>query len=219
MALNWLLPQYQQSLLRVLYENPSTPFHISELARRAKIDSGNTKRYIDKFAQQKLVNLHKAANLTLVSPNFTSPEIAKIFEFFEVDRSQSFLGKNQPLSESLGPLTDALLDKIEGIQIIALFGPCARIDEEEKREVITRFNMAIVVSNGFHTADLNKEAAKLAKLHAPLLEISPTIIDAKDFESGWEKRDSFCCDLWQQRVILYGESYYWNHVARLGVPE
>ena len=218
MALNWLLPQYQQNLLRVLYENPSTPFHISELARRANIDSGNTKRYIDKFAKQKLVTLNKAANLTLVSPNFDSPEIAKIFELFEVDLSQSFLGKNQPLGESLSPLIDALQDKIDGIQIIALFGPCAK-EEEGQTAQQTRFDVAVVVSNGFHATDLNKDVAKLAKLHAPLVEISPTVIDAKDFESGWEKRDSFCCDLWQQRVILYGESYYWNHVARLGVPE
>lgn len=219
MSLNWLLPHYQQSLLRVLYENPSTPVHISELARQAKIDSGNTKRYIDKFAEEKLVTLNKTANLTLVSPNFDSPEIAKIFEFFEVDRSQSFLGKNQPLGESLGPLIDALLDKIEGIQMIALFGPCARTDEEEQHEIATRFDVAIVVSNGFHANDLTKDVAELAKLHAPLVEIFPTVIDAKDFESGWERRDQFCCDLWRQRVILYGESYYWNHVARLGVPE
>jgi len=218
MALNWLLPHYQQSLLRVLYENPSTPIHISELARQAKIDSGNTKRYIDKFAKQKLVSLNKAANLTLVSPNFDSPEIAKIFEFFEVDRSQSFLGKNQPLGESLGPLIDALLDKIEGIQMIALFGSGAK-EEEGRIALPTRFDVAIVVSNGFHANDLTKNVAELAKVHAPLVEIFPTVIDAKDFESGWEKRDQFCGDLWRQRVILYGESYYWNHVARLGVPE
>ena len=218
MALNWLLPQYQQSLLRVLYENPSTPFHISELARRANIDSGNTKRYIDKFAKQKLVNLKKAANLTLVSPNFASPEIAKVFEFFEVDRSESFLGKNQPIGESLKPLIAAILNKIDGVQMITLFGPCAK-EEEGQIAQPTRFDIAIVVSNGFHATDLNKDVSDLAKLHAPLVEIFPTVIDAKDFESGWQRHDSFCSDLWRQRVILYGESYFWNHVARLGVPE
>ncbi|MFZ3062176.1 MAG: hypothetical protein WA148_00300 [Actinomycetota bacterium] len=219
MALNWLLPQYQQNLLRVLFENPSTPLHISELARRARIDSGNAQRYLKEFARHDLVKLNKTSKMTFVSPNFSNPEIAKIFEFFEVDRCQSFLKTNQTYCQILSALTNALVSTIDSIQMVALFGSCTQIDRTGKPVFGSSIDLAIVVTNGFNSNHLKKRVEKIIREHGLPLNISPSIIKTKDFEAEWKNCSTFCCDLWRERIILYGEWYLWNQVARQGVPK
>lgn len=219
MALNWLFPQYQQNLLRVLYENPSTPLHISELARRAEIDSGNAQRYIKEFAEQNLVKLNKTSKMTFVTPNFSNPETAKVFEFFEVDRCQSFLGKNQTYCQALSALTTALVLNIDGIQMISLFGPCTRVDEMGRPHFSSGIDLVIVITNGFHSDELKKQVEKIIKEQGVPLEISALVMRTKEFEEEWKNCHSFCCNLWRERMILYGESYFWNQVARMGVPK
>lgn len=219
MALNWLFPQYQQNLLRVLYENPSTPLHISELARQAKIDSGNAYRYIKEFAKQNLVKLNKAAKMTFVAPNFSNPEVTKVFEFFEVDRCQSFLGKNQTYCQALPFLTNALVRNIDGIQLISLFGPCTKVGETGQPTFSSSLDLVIVVTNGFHSDHVKAQVEKVIKEQGVPMEISALVMRTKEFEEDWKRCRSFCCNLWRERMILYGESYFWNQVARLGVPK
>jgi hypothetical protein len=219
LSLNWLFPQYQQNLLRVLFENPTSRLHISELARRADIDSGNAKRYLEKFAKKKLVTLNKTSKMTFVSPNFSSPEIAKIFEFYEVDRRQSFLGRNQSYCANLSTLTDILISKIDGIQLISLFGPSTYVDEQGRSNHNSGLDMVVVVSNGFHSEPLKNQVEEIIKEIYPPIEVSPLVIGTKDFEAGWKRRDSFYANLWRERIVLHGESYFWKHVAEMGVPE
>lgn len=219
MALNWLLPQYQQNLLKVLYENPATPLHISELARRAKVDSGNAQRYLKEFARQDLVKLNKTSKMTFVSPNFSNPETAKIFEFFEVDRCQSFLKTNQTYCQILSALTNTLVSNIDSIQMLALFGPCTEVDRTGKPLFGSSIDLSIVVTNGFNSNHLKKRVEKIIKEHGLPLNISPLIIKTKDFEQDWKNCSTFCCDLWHERIVLYGENYLWRVVASAGVPK
>lgn len=219
MALNWIFPQYQQNLLRVLYENPSTPLHISELARRAGIDSGNTHRYVREFAEQNLVKLNKMSKMTFVAPNFSNPETAKVFEFFEVDRCQCFLGKNQTYCQALSALTNALVLNIDGIRLVSLFGPCTATDELGRASFETGIDLAIVITNGFHSEELKSQVEEIVNKQSLPFNVSALVMRTREFEDDWKNGQSFVSDLWRDRMLLYGESYFWNQVARLGVPK
>lgn len=219
MSLNWLFPQYQQNLLRVLYENPSSALHISELARRANIDSGNAKRYLKKFADQKLVTLNKTSKMTFVRPDFSNREIIKIFEMYEIDRCQSFLGRNQSFSRNLPALVESIVAGIDGVQLVSQFGPCTHTDELGRSTFSSRLDLVIVIANGTDTAAPTARAHEIIKATFPPEQVSPLIINTKEFQKGWKRRDSFYGDLWRERVVLHGESYFWKQVARMGVPE
>jgi hypothetical protein len=219
MSLNWLFPQYQQNLLRVLYENPSSALHISELARRANIDSGNAKRYLEKFADQKLVTLNKTSKMTFVHPDFSSREITKVFEMYEVDRCQSFLGRNQPSCRNLPALVESIVSGIDGVQLVSLFGPCTHTDEIGRSTFTSRLDLVVVIANGTHSENLDDAVNRIAKEVFPPEQISPLVVDAKDFRTGWKKHEPFYRDLWRERIVLQGESYFWKLVANLGVPE
>lgn len=219
MSLNWLFPQYQQNLLRVLYENPSSTFHISELARRAQIDSGNAKRYLEKFSDKKLITLNKTSKMTFVSPDFSGREITKIFEIYEVDRCQSFLGRNQTTFRNLPVLVEALVAGIDGVQMISLFGPCTHTDELGRSTFSSRLDLVMVIANGTDTAPPTARAHEIIKTIFPPKQVSPLVVNTKDFMAGWKRRDSFFSDLWRERIVLHGESYLWKQVAKMGVPE
>jgi hypothetical protein len=74
------------------------------------------------------------------------------------------------------------------------------------------------VTNSFNSNHLKKRVEKIIKEHGLPLNISPLIIKIKDFEQDWKNCNTFCCDLWRQRIILYGENYLWRVVGREGVP-
>ncbi len=214
MTLKWLFHEYQRNLLQVLFENPGNPIHISELARRAHIDSGNAKRYLEKFASQNIVSMDRRSKMTFVTPDLDNPETSKIFELFELSRMRAFFEHDRLYGKILPSLSTAIMKAIDGIQMICLIQPQRHNGEDPLSMVLV-----IVVSNGYHDEDPAITADKICKKYALPLTLQPIVIKTRDFEDGWEKSDMFYEDLWQGRVVLYGESYLWRTVAQSGVPE
>lgn len=214
MTLTWLFHEYQRNLLQVLFENPGNPIHISELARRANIDSGNAKRYLEKFASQNIVNLDRRSKMTFVTPDLENPETSKIFELFELSRMRGFFEHDRLYGKILPSLSTALLKAIDGVQMISLIQPQRHNGEDPLSMVLV-----IVVSNGYHEEDPAITADKICRKHGLPLTLQPIVVKTRDFEEGWEKCEMFYGDLWRGRVVLYGEGYLWRKVADLGVPE
>jgi predicted transcriptional regulator len=212
--LTWLFHEYQRNLLQVLFDNPGNPLHISELARRANIDSGNAKRYLEKFATQNIVNLDKHSKMTFVTPDLDNPVTSKIFELFELSRMRSFFESNEVYGKVLPRVATALLEEIDGIRMINLIRPRSHNGDDPLSMVLV-----IVVTNGYHEEDPAITADKVCRKNGLPLSLQPLIIRSQDFKDGWQKHETFYTDLWHERVVLYGESYLWRMVADQGVPE
>ncbi len=213
MTLKWLLHSYQQSLLNVLFSNPHATFHISEFARQAGIDSGNTKRYVEKFAKQGIIDINKTSKMTFLKANLENAETRKLFELFELNRTTTFLNDHNLAKRILPILISAIELNIEGIQLIAVCGAAAA-----SGKTLGHLDLLIVLGNGHSTKEAEQQVERLCKDVGLPLEIKLLVISTKEFEQGWQNDDQFLCDFWRDRFVLSGETYLWKIIARLGIP-
>ncbi len=208
MTLHWLFHNYQRSLLAVLYEHPLEAVCLSELARRAGVDPGNTKRYVEKFADCGIVKVAKNGRKTTIVPDLGNPETRKIFELFELDRTRKFLEKIHPLAgDRVDIFLAELLALLPDIRLIALYGL------EDNDIVVTKpINIAVVVGSLHDTAFVHHKIRSLIDAAGFRHDFELCVYTSDNLAAAWNKSDCGCIGFCNDRVVLFGEGYYWRLV-------
>lgn len=205
MTLNWLLHNYQRSLLEALYSNPFKGFYLSELARLSGVDPGNTARYLDKFAERKIIRIDKSGRRAKAHADLSNPETRKIFELFELNRTKHFmeaLGARRPHVEAFAKqLTEAFPD-------IRLIG----IQDAEKalHDWDMTVQIAVVVGSKNDLASVHAKCQEMADTSNLKHKLNICVYSSDALPSSWNSEKCGCLGYWEDRAILYGESYYWE---------
>lgn len=208
-----LFHKYQRALLETLYAFPFDDMSINEIARRANVDPGNTKRYVQRFSQVGFVTLTRKGKTVLVRADLSHPETRKIFELFEIARVRVFLEENKPYGPVFKDLADALYKKLPQVRMIAVFGPCAKA-----LATTHPVDLAIVVGAEDDIPGLERLAAEVAKRFALPFEFKLHIMSASQLVSLWQKGDDFCAEMWLSRAVLLGENFFWHTAEVNGMP-
>lgn len=210
---DWLLGKYQRNILQVFFNNPNVSYSLRDLARRAQVDPGNTKRYVEKLAEEKdLLIKEKSKNKVFISPKYSNPMVRKVFEGFEVRRTMSFLEQDEDLKENMLFLTDVLTG-LDSLLMVSLCG--FRRDETALQS--KRLYLLMVKTACESELEVQKAIDGLCEDYGVCFHMKPKIIDTAEFEESL-KRPEFISDFWSDRVVLHGESYLWRMIMRLRKP-
>jgi hypothetical protein len=213
MTLKWLFHTYQRNLLQALYDNPMEGVYLSELARRAGVDPGNTKRYLEKFADWGIIRTEKQGRTTVVFPDLGNPETLKIFELFEIDRTRRILEEHAAVSAGLVQAVVCLTNANPEIRLVTLFGRDAL-----EMDLDGRINVGVVIGSEESVPALKALVARqLAECGFPD-SINLVVRGTREADVVWKNGGTPKADLWKTRVVLFGESYLWRMLARHGVP-
>jgi hypothetical protein len=213
MTLEWLFHSYQRNLLKALFESPVEGVHINELARRAGVDPGNTKRYLEKFALCGVVNLKKRGRTIEALPALENPETRKIFELFELEKTKVFLDNNGLIGQRLNDTGSCLVNALPDIRLVSIQANTAAVLEPGDD-----INMTVIVGSGYNTETVFQQVQLAVAKCCERLPIILNVQNTTAIDAAWEFGDSEARSLWTNRIILYGEGYFWKLAARRGEP-
>lgn len=213
MTLSMLFHKYQRAILGALFETPHESLSINELARRAGVDPGNTKRYVEKFAQAGFVTLTHKGNAVLVNPDLSTEETRKVFELYEITRTNNFLIDNKPIGKILKELATSLYENLPEVRLVCLFGPSARALSSS-----CPVDLAIVVGAGLDTQETSRLASDIIKRFGLPYETKLHVHGTSEISAMWKNGENPCVDIWRSRIVLFGEGFFWRTIAEDGVP-
>lgn len=214
MTLGMLFHKYQRALLETMYEAPYASLSINELARRAGVDPGNTKRYVQRFSQGSLITLTRKGNALLVRPDLSNPETRKIFELFEISRTKNFLIDNQAFGGMLKDIAASLYEKLPEVRMVCLYGPSV-----QALSISTPIDLAIVVGAGIDTEEITRLASDIIKQFSMPYETKLCVSGTTEMANMWKKGEGCSIDIWNGRIVLVGEGFFWQTVNLHRIPE
>jgi hypothetical protein len=209
MTLHWLFHNYQRSLLETLYENPLESFCLSELARRSGVDPGNAKRYVQKFADYGLVKLSKEGRKTIIAPNIANPETRKIFELFELTRTKRFLEEIGGRRTAVDEFVSCLINELPDVRMITLYD----IDQALNSDNVV-VKMAVVVGSLHNRAFVHNKVQTLVDAAQLIHKFDVCVYTTDNIASSWNKDECGCIGFDPDRVVLFGEGYFWRMVEQ-----
>jgi len=200
-----LIPLQRNKILRIFMSDPAKEIHLREISRLSKVSLNNVNNTMRQFVKDGLFKRREISNMSLFKPNFDSEELFKLFEYMELERKMVFYGKNKNIARLLEKYTNNVIELSKRqIQLVVLFGSVAR-GEWIKGSDIDILTVSSNKDNG--TINILNEA----KIDvSPLLEIRPISTTIEKFIEGLKKKTEFYQELWNDRIVLYNESLFWQ---------
>jgi predicted nucleotidyltransferase len=160
---------------------------------------------MQQFVKDGLFERREVSNMTLFKPQLNSEDLLKLFEYLELKRKKEFYGKNKNIARLLEKYTSSVIELSKRqIQLIALFGSVAR------NEWIKGSDIDILAVSSNKDSDIVTILNKAKIDVSPLLEIRPVSTTIEKFIEGIKKKTEFYDELWNDRVVLYNESLFWQ---------
>jgi predicted nucleotidyltransferase len=165
-------------LLRALYLNPSREFTNRELAEAARVDAGNSHRWLNKWADLGLV-VKQTQGRTIVYRATDDPLL---------DGLREIILRNDRIVEDI----EAALPR--SVEVAVIFGSAARGEERAGSDIDV-----LALGEDLSTIKINAVMRSVRRKHRR--EINVTALSTREFEQLLKKRDSFALSVASQRTI------------------
>jgi predicted nucleotidyltransferase len=207
MGPNMLIPLQRKKTLEVFMRDPAKEIHLREISRLSKVSLNNVNDTMRQFVKEGLFKRREISNMSLFKPNLDSEDLLKLFEYLELKRKKEFYGKNKGIARLLEKYTANVIELSKRqIQLVVLFGSVARGEWVKGSDI----DILAVSSNKDSDAISTLNKAKIDV--SPLLEIRPISTTIEKFTEGLRKKTEFYHELWNDRIVLYNESLFWQLV-------
>jgi predicted nucleotidyltransferase len=202
-----LIPLQRKKILEVFMSDPAKEIHLREASRLSKVSLNNVNDTLRQFVKDGLFKRREISNMSLFKPNLDNEDLLKLFEYMELKRKKEFYGKNKSIARLLEKYTANITELSKRqIQLVVLFGSVARGEWVKGSDI----DILAVSSNKDSDAINILNKAKIDV--SPLLEIRPISTTIEKFTEGLKKKTEFYYELWNDRIVLYNESLFWQLV-------
>jgi len=202
-----LIPLQRKKIVAVFMSNPAKEIHLREISRLSKVSLNNVNDTMRHFVKDDLFKRREISNMSLFKPNLDSEDLFKLFEYMELKRKKAFYSKNKSIARLLEKYIANVIELSKRqIQLAVLFGSVARGEWVKGSDI----DILAVSSNKDRDVDYILNKAKIDV--SPLLEIRPVSTTIEKFTEGLKKKTEFYHELWNDRVVLYNESLFWQLV-------
>ena len=200
-----LIPAQREKMLKIFMSDPGKEAHLREISRLSKVSLNNVNNTLRQFAKNGLFKRRDVSNMSFFKPNLENEDLLKLFECLELKRKKEFYNKNKNIARLLEKYTDNIiaLSKRQ-VQLVVLFGSVARGKWDKNSDI----DILAVSSNKDGNIINTLNEAKIDV--SPLLEIRPIATTIEKFSQGIRKRNEFYDELWNDRIVLYNESLFWQ---------
>lgn len=200
-----LIPIQRKKILDVFMREPAKEIHLREISRLSKVSLNNVNNTMKQFVKDGLFERREVSNMTLFKPNLDSEDLLKLFEYLELKRKKEFYSKNKNIARLLEKYAASIIELSKRqIQLIVLFGSVAR------NEWIKGSDIDILAASSNKDNDVINILNKAKIDVSPLLEIRPVSTTIEKFIEGIKKKTEFYGELWNDRIVLYNESLFWQ---------
>ena len=202
-----LIPLQRKKLLEIFMSDPAKEIHLREISRLSKVSLNNVNDTMRQFVKDGLFKRRDISNMSLFKSNLDNEDLLKLFEYLELKRKKEFYNKNKSIARLLEKYTANVIDLSKRqIQLVVLFGSVAR------GEWVKGSDIDILAVSSNKDSDVINILNKAKIDVSPLLEIRPISTTIEKFTEGLKKKTEFYHELWNDRIILYNESLFWQLV-------
>ena len=202
-----LIPLQRRKILEIFMSDPAREIHLREISRLSKVSLNNVNDTMRQFVKDGLFKRREISNMSLFKPNLDNEDLLKLFEYIELKRKKTFYSKNKSIARLLEKYTVNIIELSKRqIQLVVLFGSVARGEWGKGSDI----DILAVSSNKDNDVISILNKAKIDV--SPLLEITPISTTIEKFMEGLKKKTEFYHELWNDRVVLYNESLFWQLV-------
>jgi len=200
-----LIPLQRKKILEVFMSDFAKEIHLREISRLSKVSLNNVNNTMRQFVKDGLFKRREISNMSLFKPNLDSEDMLKLFEYLELKRKKEFYNKNKSIGRLLEKYTANVIELSKRqIQLVVLFGSVARSEWVKGSDI----DILAVSSNKDSDAINVLNKAKIDV--SPLLEIRPISTTIEKFTEGFKEKTEFYHELWNDRIVLYNESLFWQ---------
>lgn len=205
------------NVLKVFFEHPDKELYIMEVKRRSGMSYDRVYHYLKDLENEKILISELKGKSRFYRTNSENKMTLKLFETFEIQRREVFFKKDADVKALLERFTGDVLKEIKDkILIIILFGSVARGKYSRESDIDT----LIVTPNLSDMEPVKRRISKIASEYSSIYEreVVPITISLKEFSEGLKTKRDFFQELWIDRIVLYGESRFFEEIAEAGVP-
>ncbi len=202
-----LIPLQRRKILEIFMSDSEREIHLRGISRLSKVSLNNVNDTMRQFVKDGLFKRREISNMSLFKPNLDNEDLLKLFEYLELKRKKEFYGKNKSIARLLEKYTVNIIELSKRqIQLVVLFGSVARGEWVKDSDI----DILAVSSNKDNDVINILNKAKIDV--SPLLEITPISTTIEKFTEGLKKKTEFYHELWNDRIVLYNESLFWQLV-------
>jgi predicted nucleotidyltransferase len=190
-----------------------------EIKRKINLSYDRVHKYLKDLEKSKILTSVVKGKTKLYKANLENMLTLKLFETFEIQKRERFYKKNPDIRALLERFTEDVLKQIKDKTLIMiLFGSVAR--EKYNRE--SDVDILIITPNLSKSQldSIKKIIEKTASEYSSIYEreLVPLVIKLSEFTEGLKAKRDFYQEIWLDRIVLYGESRFFEEIAQGGVP-
>lgn len=200
-------------LLGAFLQNPSKSLYAREIERLTKTNHERAGVYLEKLSKvHRILIREERGKQVFYHLNKNSELVRKILAFAEMERRTKFVRTNELGATVRTIIHEVLKECSPYVYFVALFGSVARGHQREDSDIDLFFVL-------LDTKKVKKRIGEMLKKQEMLIgkKISFHPISLAELEKEWSKKPVYK-NIWDERIIFYGEENFWNFIIKWGEP-
>jgi predicted nucleotidyltransferase len=206
-----LSPEFR--MLKAFLHNPSKEMYGRQIERMTDTSHERAVFYLDKLSRNGILAREKKGRQVFYLPNGQNELAQKALSIAEMERKMEFIKRN-----GTGFFVQDLVSQIAAecgpsIHFILLFGSVARKQAKAGSDIDLLFALP---GNGNTKARIQKIIKRRETISGKKISFHP--ITLKELEKAWLKEPVYK-NIWDERIVFFGEENFWRFVFRNGTPK
>jgi len=206
-----LSPEF--SLLKAFLHNPSKELYGRQIERMTDTSHERAVFYLDKLACNGILAREKKGRQVFYLPNKQSELAQKALSFAEMERKMEFVKKKEAGFFVQDMISQITAECGPSVYFILLFGSVARGQAKVGSDIDLLF---VLSGNGKTKEKIQKIIKKRETISGKKISFHP--ISLKELEKAWMKGPVYK-NIWDERIVFFGEENFWRFVLKNGEPE
>lgn len=212
----WLFSS-RLNVLKLFFEQPDRELYAMRVKKMTGMSYDRVHQYLKDLENEGVLTSKLKGKSRFFKANLKNKLTLKLFETFEIRKQEEFFQKNADVKALLNRFVENVLERIKDkVLIIILFGSVARGNHGEGSDV----DILVVTPNLSDMKPTQRAIGKIAREYSSIyeIEIVPVTVTLRKFSEGLKTKRDFFQELWTDRIVLYGESRFFEEIAEAGVP-
>jgi len=206
-----LSPEF--SLLKAFLHNPSKELYGRQIERMTGTSHERAVSYLGKLASNGVLIREKKGKQVFYLPNKQSELAQKALSFAEMERKMEFIKKKEAGFFVQDLVSQMTAECGPSVYFILLFGSVARVQAKARSDIDLLF---VLLGNGKTEKKIREIIKKRETISGKKISSHP--ISLKELEKAWMKEPVYR-NIWDERIVFFGEENFWRFVFRNGAPE
>ncbi len=205
-----LSPEYK--ILKAYLDKPSKELYGREIERLAKTTHERTIKYLKDLVRKKVLARETRGRQVFFKVNKNSELAIKALSLAEMERKTEFMASSDLAYVIHDVVARAIKESQPYIHSVLLFGSVARKQQKKRSDIDLLF---ILLKNG----RIKSRIESIIKQQSTITgkEIQLHTVTVAELEKRWS-REPVYRNVWDERIVFFGEENFWRFVLSKGEP-